>query len=159
MAPAVGRQRSITDRAALTAVTTPTWPAPSLTQVYSRCVGLSVQRLAVHKGCGVLLKTKGSTMSAKITLRHTVTCYGCGAQVTDLTRTKTAIRNELRGQGWAVAIPMWLAGLGTRSDPAIARKPVDYCPSCVWKQKVEAMQNLEEYNRWQGKVRTSDRLQ
>ena len=48
-------------------------------------------------------------MSAKVTLRHTVTCYECGAQVTDLTRTKTAIRNELSAQGWIVAIPMWAA--------------------------------------------------
>lgn len=98
-------------------------------------------------------------MSAKVTLRHTVTCYKGGAQVTDLTRTKTAIRNELMGHGWIVAIPMWATGLGTRDDPTIARKTVDYCPSCRWKQKVETMPKLEEYNRWRGKVTTSGRLQ
>jgi hypothetical protein len=125
---------------------------------YSRSDGPNVQRVPIPS-TGSTLKTKGSTMSAKITLRHTVTCYECGAQVTDLTRTKTAIRNELRGQGWIVAIPMWAAGLGTRGDPTIARKTVDCCPSCGWKQKVEAMRKLEEYNRWRGKVITSGRLQ
>jgi hypothetical protein len=125
---------------------------------YSRSVGPGVQRVPIPS-TGSTLKTKGSTMSAKVTLRHTVTCYECGAQFTDLARTKTAIRNELRVQGWIVAIPMWSAGLGTRGDPTIARKTVDCCPSCGWKQKVEAMRKLEEYNRWRGKVTTSGRLQ
>jgi hypothetical protein len=98
-------------------------------------------------------------MSARITLRHTVTCYQCGAQITDLTRTKTAIRSGLKNSGWSVAIPMWSAGLGVRGDPAIARKTVDCCPTCVRRGMSEAMQKLEEYNRWRGKVTTSGRLQ
>jgi hypothetical protein len=37
--------------------------------------------------------------------RHTVRCYECGKQVTDLNRTRTEIRKQLQQEGWSVAIP------------------------------------------------------
>jgi hypothetical protein len=75
----------------------------------------------------------------KMTQHHTVVCYHCGRQVTDLTRTKAEIRKQLHNEkGWFVAIPAWAAGVGRRSN----RKTVDCCDACASKAAREGVDRL-----------------
>ena len=81
--------------------------------------------------------------SDKVVRQHTVTCYQCGRQVTDLNRTKTQIRKELHDhEGWFVAIPAWAVHRGRRGDG----KTVDCCDPCAARGVNEAMQRLAEAN-------------
>jgi hypothetical protein len=95
--------------------------------------------------------------SNKVTQHHTVVCYRCGRQVTDLGRTKTEIRKQLHNErGWFVAIPAWAAGVGRRSD----RKTVDCCDACASKAAREGVDRLAQLT-GQAAMRplTSEKLQ
>jgi hypothetical protein len=64
---------------------------------------------------------------------HSVTCFGCGKTVTDSQRTKTAIRKQLRQEGWKVSVQGW------------DYKRLDFCGQECFEHSFEKLG--EEYHR------------
>jgi len=77
---------------------------------------------------------------------HTVTCRDCGKSVTNISKLKSQIRQELRNEGWNVAIPIWALQSPAvtperfyADHPELKRKTVDICAPCVQKGIQEGM--------------------
>jgi hypothetical protein len=76
-----------------------------------------------------------------VTDKHSVSCHYCGKTVTDLNKTRSAIREGLKSEGWHVA--MSIAGMQSptvdkrqfyREHPQLRGKTMDACPDCMNKE-------------------------